>query len=193
MKRFLCLLLVIVTALSVVSCSVSLTVITRGKIDGNVYTNDVLGITFTKPTAWVYSTDEEIASLINTTADILNEDLNEALEKNGSLYDMMATDPSTNTNIIIGYEKTNVSVERYIDALKEQTEQVSSMSIVFPSTYDEVTLGQKTFTKVVCQTQAYGVSMKQVYYLCKLDGYMSFIILTIPRGYTIDKIEQMFN
>ena len=41
--------------------------------------------------------------------------------------------------------------------------------------------------------KANGVEMTQVYYLRKVDGYMTFVIVTITSGYTVADIEAMFN
>ena len=66
------------------------------------------------------------------------------------------------------------------------------MTVTFPDTYETATLGKTEFTKVVCSTSTQGVTMTQIYYLKKVDVYMTFIIVTIPSGYTASQIEAMF-
>ena len=68
------------------------------------------------------------------------------------------------------------------------------MTVEFPDEYDEVTLGEVEFTRVVCTTTMYSVEMQQIYYLHKVDKYMVFITVTIPSSapYTMADVEDMF-
>ncbi len=211
MKKSLCLLLSLVMMLLLVSCDLPSFVKelkkedqkkiepTRGTIEGDVYKNEYLGFEFTKPTSWVYSTDEEIAEVINLSEEmILGDNFKQALISNPTVYDMMVVDSITRTNLNIGYENlsktlsTNITIEQYVESVKSQLADVSEMTVSFPETYETAKLGEVEFTKVVCSVKAQGVSMTQVYYLRKTDGYMSFVIVTIPRGYTVSQIEGMF-
>lgn len=198
MKKIVALLLAITMAFLFVGCQT--TEISRGTIDGDTYKNENLSFEFTKPESWVYSTDEEIAEAINIGVENFgNESFKKALENNTSVYDMMVVDSLTRTNINVGYEnlsKTfsrNITEEQYIEALEEQLNSVTSMQVTFPDEYDTVKLGQTEFTRVICPVTASGVSMTQVYYLHKIDGYMGFVIVTINfDGYTVADIEAMF-
>ena len=58
---------------------------------------------------------------------------------------------------------------------------------------EKVKLGETEFTKLVCDTAVSGMNMTQVYYLRKVDGYMTFVIVTITSGYTVADIEAMFS
>ena len=173
--------------------------LSRGKIDGDVYTNEFLGFEFTKPDSWMYYSDEEVAALMNLTADeVFGVKFNDALENNVVVYDMMVIDTLTGSNFNVGYENlsktfnTNITVEQYVAALEKQLGSVSAMTVTFPDTYESVKLGNTEFTKVVCSVEAQGINMTQVYYLHKTDGYMCFVIVTIPSGYTVSEIEAMF-
>ena len=66
------------------------------------------------------------------------------------------------------------------------------MTVTFPDTLESAKLGNTEFSKVVCTVTTQGVSMKQVYYLKKVDEYMCYVIVTIPSGYTVEQIEAMF-
>ena len=210
-KKLLALLLALILALTCVACANTLeedddgegatkkVELSRGKIDGNVYENEYLGFKFTKPESWVYSTDEEIAEVLNIGAEmILGDNFSEALKNSTSIYDMMVVDPATGTNISIGYENLSktqsigITEEEYIEALESQLEHVSAVQIVFPDELDTVRLGNVEFTRAICTTTTSGVSMSQTYYLRKTEGYMAFVIVTIPSGYTVTRIESMF-
>lgn len=172
--------------------------LSRGKIEGDVYKSEYLGLEFTKPSSWVYSTDEEIAASMNLGADMLGDKFKEAVEKNPSVYDMMVVDSLTRTNINISYENlaksmsTNITEEQYIDAVKKQFASITSMSVKFSDKVEKVKLGEQEYTKITATTTASGVSMTQVYYVRKIDKYMSLVIATIVSGYTASDIEAMF-
>ena len=48
--------------------------LSRGTIVDDVYTSEFMGVSFRKPKGWVYSTDEEIAAVMQIGADLLNTD-----------------------------------------------------------------------------------------------------------------------
>ena len=197
MKRIISLLLALSMVFLFVGCQNPAP--TRGTIDEDVYKNDFLKFEFTKPASWVYYTDEEIAKAINASADVFNdENLKEALKNNPTVYDMMVVDSITRTNINIGYENLsksfsrNITVEQYIEALKEQFGKINEMNVIFPDEYTKAKLGETEFTRVVCKTVAGGMYMTQVYYLRKTDNYMCFVIATVTNDYTVSEIEAMF-
>lgn len=173
--------------------------LSRGSLDGDVYKNQYLGFNFTKPESWVYSTDEEIAALMNLAVDEFLDDKYEVvLENNLAIYDMMVVDTLTGSNVLVGYENlaktlsTNITVEQYIQSVKNQLASVFGVTVTFPEEYETVKLGKTEFTRLVCAYTAQGATAQQVYYLHKADGYMSFLIVTIRSGYTVEQIEAMF-
>ncbi len=199
MKKFLALLLAIIMVIMLAACNKQNAELSRGTIEGDVYKNESMGFEFIKPASWVYSTDEEIAAAMNLAVDnFFDDNFKEALENNPSIYDMMVVDMTTRTNINVGYENlkktfaTNITEEQYIEALKQQVSNVSGMTFSFSDELETVKLGDSEFTKCVCDTTANGVNMTQVYYLRKIDGYMTFVIVTITSGYTVADIEAMF-
>lgn len=173
--------------------------LSRGKIEGDVYTNEVLNFKFTKPSSWVYSTDEEISAAMNLGVDALGEKFKDALENNTSVYDMMVSDILTRTNINVGYENlaksfsSNITEAQYIDALKQQMSSVSGMTYTFSDQIDTAKLGAHEYTRSQCTVSVSGMEMTQVYYLRKIDSVMGFVIVTIVDGYTISEIEAMFS
>ena len=87
---------------------------------------------------------------------------------------------------------SNITIDQYIASIKEQLKSVSQMQVEFPETSDQVTLGNCEFTRLICDVTVYDAEMTQVYYMHKVDGYMAFVIVTIPNGYTVAQIEAMF-
>ena len=209
MKKILPILLAVVLSTLFVSCDIEIPELgdivnaysepTRGEFEENVYTSDYLGLTFNKPASWLFFTDEEIAQAMNIGAEYLGEKFEEALKNNPTVYDMMAVDVVTRTNINVGYENlsktfsTNITVKQYVEALKSQLSQTHGLNVSFPEEYDTVKLGENNYTRVICETKMAGTSMTQVFYLRKINGYMGFVIVTITNGYTVEQIEAMFN
>ena len=213
MKRIISLLLVLVLAFSLASClnegssggkretsKKEEVVISRGEVIGTEYINEILGFTFTRSSSWVYATDEEIATVMGIGAEMLGDGrFQAALDQNLAIYDMMVIDKLTNANIIVGYENlkkslsSNITEEQYIESVKNQFSTVGGITVTFPNGTEKITLGETTFTKVVCKTTTNGVTMTQAYYVHKIGTYMGMIIVTVPSGYSIEDIEAMFS
>ncbi len=173
--------------------------ISKGTIEGDVYKNDFLGFSFTKPATWVYSTDEEIAEVMNVAVDqILGENFEKAMENNPATYDMMVVDMMTGTNVNLVYENlkksfaTNITEAQYFELFKQQLENVEGITVSFSDDLKTVTLGETVFTKCVCETTMNGQTMTQIFYVSKNGGYMVIVTATITSGYTADEIEAMF-
>ncbi len=173
----------------------------HGTIDGAVYTNDFLGMKFTRPDTWVYSTDAEIAAQINKSVDFLGDKdkYKQTLESTQTVYDMMVKDAVTNTNVQVLIENlaksnsTNITEDQYMKVLKTQLESVTEMTVKFDSNFTKVKLGEYEYLRGVADVTLNGVSMKQAYYIHKLDKYMGCVISTVPNGYTVAQVEAMFS
>lgn len=173
--------------------------ITRGTIDGDVYTNEYLGFQFTKPSTWYYSTDEEMAALMNMSVDMfLDERYKVLLENNPAIYDMRASDAVTGSGIFVIYENleksfaTNITEEQYIDAVKRQLAAADGFTVDMDDEVTVVKLGETEFKRVCSTMTAYGTKITQVYYIRKTGEYMASVLISIMGDYTLNDIEAMF-
>lgn len=173
--------------------------ISRGNINGDVYENEFIGFKFTKPESWVYATDEEMAAALNLGVESFYDDkFKESVENNPAVFDMMVSDTLTGTNLNLVYENlkksmaTNITEKQYLDVVRQQFANMTTMTVTFPDEYTTVKLGDVEFTKAVCTTEAYGISMTQIYYIRKVDAYMTTMTVTITNGYSAEDIEAMF-
>ncbi len=174
--------------------------ISRGTLNGNVYSSEFLGIKFTKPDSWIYSSDEQIASVMNVGMDMLdaNEFAKKATEL-ASVYDMMAVDSSTGNNISITYENlkmsgsTDISYDDYIANLKNMMGNLSAITSVGFEEASTIDLGSQEFTKLAAHVSYGNVDCDQVYYLKKVGNYMAIIILTVMDGTDETTYEAMFS
>lgn len=126
MKKWLALLLAAMMALALVACGdtpanndgdkdtdndTKTETFARGSWEGNVYTNDSLGLVITVPEEWNIATDEELAAIMGITIDSLTEEgVSEEFLKAQNTYEMMAQDPNYGTNVIVMAENLAVSV-----------------------------------------------------------------------------------
>ncbi len=203
MKKIFALLLVLVLAVSLAGCNAKEIInksLSRGVVDGNVYTSEYIGVTFTKPDGWIYATDEEINELMGASAELLmgQSDYEAAVSDLFTVYDMMVTDPATNNNINIVYENLklnaseNMTAEEYIEIVKTNLTSATELSYSFGN-IENVTLGGVEFAKLLCDVDYLGIiSMKQIMYIKNIDGYMCGITVTIADGTDPSVIEGYF-
>ena len=98
----------------------------QGTVDGNVYTNESLGIQATIPEGFVLYTDEQIQEVLGVGTEMMEAadyDV-DALEEGGTLYEVMAS-AADGSNVQIVIENTEVSagmkvsVEQYAKILEK--------------------------------------------------------------------------
>lgn len=173
--------------------------VTRGVIDGNVYTSDFSGITFTKPDNWSYYTDEQLAELVNIGVEQLEADnLTKALTEVASVYDMCASDV-TGSSVMVCYENTDMTLtkgktpEEYMELLQKQLKEMQSTLDYTFGEIETVTLGGEEYTKLTAYASTGGVEMTQYYYSRYVGKYMASIIITDTVGTQVEDIEAMFS
>lgn len=156
-----------------------------GSWSDNVYSNDFLGLKFKLPKGWKYSSDEEIAEMMNLGAELLNDEQKAAAEisKLNNAYYMVANDPNTGDNISIISEKPamEVTTEFYINQLKTQLQNVNTINYEIGETSKETVAGKECDTLTVDASMS-GVKMTQRYYIYKVDKYVICIISTSTSG-----------
>ena len=169
--------------------------VSRGTIADDVYTNEFADFTFTKPSTWIYLTDEEISEQINAGQDVLDlNSIEKALAEKSSLYDMAALD-SFGNNVIICYENTMVSglkkftAEEYIEVLDASLVKVSGFTYTL-NEKEDIKLGDTEFKKVVYTVISEGSEITQAYYVRAIDKYVVAVIVTATTM-DISEIEAM--
>lgn len=174
----------------------SKTKVSRGEINGDVYSNAFAGFTFTKPADWAYLTDDEIAQTVNLGQNVLDlNSIEEALSKAASIYDMSANDESGNS-VMVCYENTmltafrEITVEEYESIMKTNLAGVEGITYEYKSSED-VELGNATYRKILFSAEAQGVSMSQAYYARVVGKYVITVIITSSTE-DIETMEAMF-
>ncbi len=77
----------------------------RGSVTDNVYKNEAFGISFTADENWYFMTDEEIASLMNISAEqMLADEYAEMIAEADIIYDMYANSLAGGGSVNVNYE-----------------------------------------------------------------------------------------
>ncbi len=175
----------------------------RGTITDNVYSSEYSGLTFTPPNSdWIYASDEEMASMMNVSVDILNDvGISASQEEINAvtIYDMIAQDPYSGTNVIILYENLSLvqdglsySAEDYLQASNEMLEQTGFYDNF--SATNEVTLCGETYVSQNITGNMNGVATNQYYFTRRIDDYMLSIIISLfGNQYDIDSMLANFS
>lgn len=171
--------------------------INRGTISGNTYTADYLDLSFTKPDAWQFVSDSELAQLAEMDESVMNSDVAEYLENNLIFYEMMARTIAGNKNVIIAYESLtatdseDATVDEYFDGVK-----LGMDSTGLGYQYSEVKkekLGNETFHSMLTSMNYGGVSVYQKLFVVMKDKVAATIVITATSEAEIAEIEAMFS
>lgn len=174
--------------------------ISRGTIDGNVYTNDFAGFSFTKPDDWTFMTDEELTATINAGQSAMDlSSIEKTLAETASVYDMGVVDPYSSNNVMVAYENTLISGKRivseseYLEETKK-TLETRATGITYESfDIEDVTLGDTTFKKMTCTATANGATIEQAIIVKGMGKYVVLITITSMNGEEFSTFEAMFS
>ena len=155
----------------------------RGEWNEKTYTSEFADVEVAVPSDWVIATDEEIATLMGLGQDELtggNEVANKILETK-NVYDAMAQNIYTGSNIIVMYENLALSVggasideKSYLNILKTQLSSTDQANYKVGDV-EEVTIGDNTYYMLPTELSS---SLKQAYYVRRVGDYMACVLTT---------------
>lgn len=164
--------------------------ISLGSWEGNNYKNDFLGLTYAMPSDWTRYSDEEIKDLMEIGTELV--DASEISKKIAELTSVtyMMTTSSTGSNVILMSEKQigDVKVETFAEALKQGLEAQTAFNYQVADIKTE-TIDGKEFITVEADVE----TLKQKYFIYKVDKYMVSIIATAVQGDDINSLISQFN
>lgn len=156
-----------------------------GQWKNSVYTNDFLDIKYTLPEGWVKYTDEQMASLMNISADLTfgDNDFVKEAAKLTSVYYFMTQNSTTGNNVSLYSEKPifSLTLDEYIEALKTQLSTVETFDYKINKTTNGK-LGNKDVKILDVSSSFSGHTLSQRYYIYKLDEYFVGIVATSTTG-----------
>lgn len=159
--------------------------LTRGTVEGNVYTSEFAGIKFTAPEGWTFAKDDYILSMMNISLDTLGDDLavNKALLEQAVIYDALCMDQKTGANIIFEYENLAKEVpdpDKYTmdDIIASFDKQLAAITAIKYEKIkaDKVTIAGQEYEKLVYHADYNAISMDQVFYI-RREGNLVFCII----------------
>lgn len=162
----------------------------RGSVNGKTYTSEFGGIKFTAPSDWVYTTDEQLLSMMDIALDVTGNDneLTKQLLEQAVIYDAQAMNVTTGENVIIMYENLrkeginpdSISAEDYLDIVKSQLQNMSGVTYSDFSDYEKVRLGNKEFLrfKLTSTYDTLNYSCSQIQYVRKTGDLIMAIVIS---------------
>lgn len=176
--------------------------LSRGIWEDGVWRSEFTGLSFTLPDGWQVATDEEIAQLMQISLDAMGEQgaaLTPEMLEQVSIYDMMAVDPVTNTNVVLGFEKLAaqplsrmISGEVYLERMKAMLEDVEPGVYTFGEIYQQ-NVGAGDYAALSGGFEQYGTVVEQYYYARKIGDYIFFIIATVLGDDTVETVLENFS
>ena len=156
-----------------------------GTLEGDTYTNEYLGYSFTLPDGWEFATKEELNNMMAAGSEFLNDDQKAAAEyaKLATIYDMVATsDIGENITIMLDNLKfyvggTATKPETYVNNLKEQLAAVDANGLTYEvgDTYNVNAVGKDW---IVLSAEVPNMGIYQTYSICRVDNYIVGVIIT---------------
>ena len=180
-----------------------------GTVTDNVYESEFSGFKMTVSDGWVFSGEEEIMEMMDFTADSLSEILSDReaknleLSKQKTIYDAMAVNQNTGSNVIVMYENMSASIggslytpDSYADVLEDQLTKTGAEAGMDYSlkSKESIDFCGNEYLSVTWETETQGITLEQSYLLRKVGDYMLVICITcVPQtGATLDSIMAMF-
>ncbi len=156
----------------------------RGTITGNIYNNEFAALSFNATENWIYASDEEIAAIMGLGSELLNgsdSTILDEISKMSTIYDMMAQDSVTGSNVILFYENLSLTVggtlltEDVFLSITRDTLAEAEDSYTFGDIRMEEFLGA-SYKMLPVELPSMGI--KQYYYARKINNYMLNLIVT---------------
>ncbi len=160
----------------------------RGTTEGSIYTSTTLELTFEKPSDWSFAEEADLAYYSGLLSGGFG-DFAAAASENPAVYDMYADDKDSGTTVSICYENLLITVgdtlsaKEYAGIIKNAISENPDSTVTHEG---EITLGDRTYSKLTIKTTSETESTLRTYYLTQVGNYMATIIATTPEGSGID-------
>lgn len=189
-KRIFALMLAVMTVF-MTACGGGGAAYTPGTFTETGYETEFLGFRFTTPEGYVLANSEELAQIMGVALDTASEagdvtDLQKKYAELTTVYEFMVSDTMGVANANIVLEKTAVPLKTYIEVVKGQLTEMSTMAVTITSE-EEVEFAGATYTKISANVEASGIAMYQDYYIRKVEGYVMLFTVTWADGFEAEK------
>lgn len=201
MKRFLSVLLAIGMLLCLCACGEmdeevdpSLVV---GKVSGQVYENEFIGIGCELSSEWTYLTKEEIAEINGIAYDMYDEEQQELIQDAEIVYDMQAMHFDGTTNINVNLEKVDSRQLKFLDLSSNLKKSAPTLEDTYESlggtnyTYEvsSATIDGEEIPCLNTQVDLYGTTLYQCIMQIKCSGgYLAAVTVTASDAELVDEV-----
>ena len=135
-----------------------------GTVNGNVYTNEFIGIEFTADSDWKYKTNEEMAEANKIAKDLFSDDFAEAIKDADVVYAMSAgNEYGDNVNIIM--EKILAGTSRLVNIPQVYQKVVSEMETAYKN------MGATSFDYTIEKVLVDGRNMDGIKIKAEIQGF----------------------
>ncbi len=183
MKKTVLLLMLFVSAVAFAAAAPS--DFSIGEWNGNVYSNDFLGISYELPDGWIKYSDEEIAAVMNLSLEMLNDNQKALadLAKLTVVFHMIVKNPETGDNISVLTEKVHLDVTSiyYLENLKAQLSALTAINYTIGELSKE-TIGGREYDVLTATASVSDKTLTLKYYCCKLGKYFLSIVASSMNG-----------
>ncbi len=152
------------------------------------YDSEYMGFRFTTPEGCTLMTQEQLLQLAGITMDVLSDDFNDAMveqAKSAMIYELFAGYETTTTNVNIilqPMDTSSLKMDDVIEASVQQLESMTAMDCVVSDERSTVTIAGQEYSKLLVDTTANGVALKQEAYIALLPGKMVNMTITYSEG-----------
>lgn len=171
-----------------------------GAVEGLNYENKFIGIGCNLPSDWTFYTDEQIRELNNITTDYFDEEYQEILANAQLIYDMYAVTVDQLKNINVNLEKVDPVTLAMVDladiyeqneAIVKQTfENMGYTNITFE--HGTAMIEDESFACMRTTAQINGITMYQLSFATKCNGYIANFAITTFNENTVDDVLSYF-
>lgn len=171
-----------------------------GKVTGNVYKNDFIGISYNLDENWSFYNDDQIKELNQIALDMAGDEFEELVKNATIVYDMYATDSDQLNNININLEKISNAKLLSLDIAENFEANAPILIDTFENMgyenidYEiiEVTVDGKTLDAFHSTAEINGINMYQTIFQKKCNGYLANIAITTFFNDTISDLIDNF-
>jgi len=169
-----------------------------GKVNGNVYKNEFIGISYTLDEGWSFYDEERIRETNEMAMDMAGEEYEKIIREADIVYDMCATDSDQLNNININLEKIDntqlfsLDIAKNFEAIMPTLEEtLTNMGCEnINHKIDKVEVDGKKVDALFVTADINGVSMYQTLFQKKCNGYLANItVATFFEDTTLNLID----
>lgn len=157
---------------------------TKGKVEGNVYTNEAADLTLRIPTGWIVADDYELSTLMGITYNFEDPDAYLAeVAKSADIFDLIMKDSTEDFSVMILFQDmaqfSDMTAAEFLEMQKAQLSIESAT--VEKSDVTEVSYSGNKYAMLKAEsTPAEGTKVTQLFFARIVDGRMMSIMMTSP-------------